>query len=333
MSKYRSLLSYAVPLIVSLSICVTVVRQVRTVALSSNDNYKAFYSFSGDVEGYTSIRQEWRARVLSNFLAGRLANLIDTVYEPRDIDAAMFYLPSAWTVGWLIATFLLLVLAFRERSLFFILGIYAGISFAYTPEMGMTRLMPWDMPALFSFTCFVIMIEKGRGRWVALLVPLATLFKETALLLSLSFLFQGDVRIRRRLAWFAGSLVAGFALKGIADVITQNPSPLFTMTVGDAPGAIRILDNIHELFSTRMDHPILADAGLVLSILILPPVNARIRMLKTIGVAFVLGNLTFGMIAEYRIWFEIIPLSLYALFLYFPSGAPDRKRFPAQRET
>jgi hypothetical protein len=34
---------------------------------------------------------------------------------------------------------------------------------------------------------------------------------------------------------------------------------------------------------------------------------------KVIALGFALGNLLFGVITEYRIWFELIPLGLFAL--------------------
>jgi hypothetical protein len=54
-----------------------------------------------------------------------------------------------------------------------------------------------------------------------------------------------------------------------------------------------------------------------------------ISWLKAIGVLFILGNFLFGNIIEYRIWFELIPLSLLAINIYFfdaiPSQSPQDK--------
>jgi hypothetical protein len=52
MSKYQSALSYLIPFIISLSVCVMLVKQVRGIALSHEDNTRTFYSFAVDLEDY-----------------------------------------------------------------------------------------------------------------------------------------------------------------------------------------------------------------------------------------------------------------------------------------
>jgi len=137
-AKYRLFLSYAIPMTVALAICVVVSHQVRQIALSSSDNTNTFYSFSRGLGEYEQIRQEWRPRILSNYLAGRLVDAVEAIYHPQDQQTAMAYIPAIWSIVWLFLTLLLFIILDRERSLLYIFGIFAGISFAYTPGIGMT---------------------------------------------------------------------------------------------------------------------------------------------------------------------------------------------------
>lgn len=106
-------------------------------------------------------------------------------------------------------------------------------------------------------------------------------------------------------------------VKILIDLLTTNPSPLLSMSSMNTLGRLLIVDNIRDFFSIGFQHPILVNAGLVLSLLLLPLINLRIRMLTLICVVFVLGNFLFAVIDEYRIWFELIPLSLYGIDIYF----------------
>lgn len=323
MRKYRDILSIVIPLIISFSICVIMVRQVRQVAWNSEDNKVTFFSFVDGIEEYKQLRKEWRPRILSNYLAGYLVKLVYTQYQPVDKDAAMYYIPSLWTSIWLFLTFLIYVIRFREKSLLYIFGTYAGVSFGYMPGLGINKIYPWDLPILFFFSCFIILIDLRKYRWLFLLIPIATLFKETALVLSVAFLFMDHVPGRKRAINFMAVLGISVILKIIVDLLTTNPSPLLSMSSTNTFGSLLIIDNISDFFRLSFQHPILVNAGLVLSLLLLPLINLRIRMLKMICIIFVLGNFLFAVIDEYRIWFELIPLSLYGIDIYF-FGASDQ---------
>jgi hypothetical protein len=319
-SKYRSFLNYAIPSMIALAIFVIVSQQVRLIDLSRIENTETFYSFSHGLDQYKDLRQEWRPRILSNYLAGGLVNLVESRYHISDQAVAMKYISAYWTVGWLFLTFLLFILLFKQKSLLYIFGIFAGISFAFMPSLGIPVIYPWDMPALFIFCCFVAIIKTEREAWLVVFIPIAMLFKETALLMVAAFLFWEGASLRRKLLFIGITLMASLLLKAGVDLITANPSPVLTMTFMTAKGAIRIVDNFHRLLRLRVDNPIFVDAGLMAALLLLPTGKRPFTMFKLIAVAFVLGNFIFGVITEYRIWFEMLPISLYALDIYFFSS-------------
>jgi hypothetical protein len=332
---YRLFLSYAIPVIVMLATSVIVIHQAKALALSDEDNTNAFYSFADGLEQYKDERQEWRTRILSNFLAGRLVNIVEGVYGATDRQAVIPRVAAIWSFAWLLMINAVLVVIHRERALLFILATFTAMTFAYTPGIGAARVYPWDLPALFFFTCFVAVLKLRREEWLVVLIPLATLFKETALLLVVAFFFW-QVPWRRRLLAMVTTAVSALFLKGVVDVVTGNPSPIFTMTLRDGPEIHRYITNLHHLVAvgnwTR--HPVFINAGLLMSLLLMPMGDRRIRMVQIIAMLFILGNFLFGNIVEYRIWFELVPLSLYAIEIYFshPALATEPRRPGCYRE-
>lgn len=79
--------------------------------------------------------------------------------------------------------------------------------------------------------------------------------------------------------------------------------------------------NLEEILDVRAwtTHPLLLNAGLLVALWVLP--DRRILLLRLLAVAFTAGNFMLGLVTEYRIWFERIPLSLYAIDLHF-FGSP-----------
>jgi len=143
------------------------------------------------------------------------------------------------------------------------------------------------------------------------------LFKETALLMVVPLLFWNKVPIRKRLVLMGIILLVSISLRTAVDLLTANPSVLLTMTVRHGTSPARYIENIRQLLDVKANPVIFIDSGLLAALLLLPVSDRRVLMLKAIGVLLVLGNLLFGTIIEYRIWFEAIPLALYAIELYF----------------
>lgn len=329
-TKYRSFLRYAIPIIIGLAICVIVSKEAPLALHEHQADATIFTSFSQGLEGYKEIKQEWRPRILSNYLSSGLANLIQAQSAGQDPALVMDYVSAYWTVGWLILIFLMIILFFKEKSLLYLFGIFAGISFAYMPSIGITRIYPWDMTSLFIFTIFVIILKTKKESWLVFVIPIAILFKETALLMIAAFLFWEGAPLRRKLLYVGITLLASLIIKIGVDLFTANPSILLTMTYRTRSGAIRIIENIRQLLTLRIDSPLFIDAGLLAALLLLPINKRPLLMLKLIAIAFTLGNFLFGQIFEFRIWFEMIPISLYALDVYFFSPDPG---LPVTKET
>ncbi len=329
-SKYRSFLQFAIPIIIALAISVIVSKEVPLTLQSHPGDVAIFSSFSQGLDEYKEIRQEWRPRILSNYLAGRLFHFVEVQYNIQDQASVMNYVFAYWTFAWLLPTFFIFIFLFKAKSLLYLFGILAGISFAYVPFIGITRIYPWDMPSLFIFACFIAILKAKRESWLVFFIPIAILFKETALLMIAAYFFWEEVPLRRRLIYVGITLLTSLVIKAGIDIITANPSFIFTMTYSTKSGSSRIIENIRQLLVLRLDSPIFIDAGLLVALLLLPIGKRPLLMLKLIAIAFILGNFVFGQIFEYRIWFEMIPISLYALDVYFFSSDTS---LPVSQET
>jgi hypothetical protein len=121
---YRLFLSYAIPVIVMVATSVIVIHQAKAIALSDEDIANTFYSFADGLEQYKDERQEWRTRILSNFLAGRLVNAVEGLYGTTDRQAAIPRVAAIWSSAWLLMINGVLVVIHRERALLFILATF-----------------------------------------------------------------------------------------------------------------------------------------------------------------------------------------------------------------
>jgi len=312
---YRRWSTYVIPLIISFSISVVVAHQAKNIALSDEDNAQTFYTFTKGLSEYKYERQEWKTRILSNALAGQLVKIVEAAYGTTDRNVVLPRAAALWSFFWLLGTNVLFVIVDRERSLLYSLGTFTAIMFACTPGIGAPRVYPWDMTSLFVFSVAVILMKLHKEEWLLLLVPIGTLFKETALLLVMLLVPSADIPRRRRIFIGAATIAIALSAKAIVDVVTENPSPVFTMTLSDGPTTPRYVTNLQAILAPPAwtTHPVFVNAGLLASLLILPMADRRVGILKVIAVLFIVGNFFFGNIVEYRIWFELIPLSLYGI--------------------
>ena len=315
--RYRALTPWLIPAIVALAVSVIAHHVARQAALGHSDIVATFYSFHDGWEEYRELRQEWRGRILSNALAGVAVEFAEARHGLTDPTENVVYVAGWWTMGWLLATFAPLIALARERALLYIFGLFGALAFAYTHGIGFTRIYPWDGPTLFFFTCFVALLMLRRLELLVVLVPLATLFKETALIMPIALLLWDAAPMRRRIWLAALTLFIALAAKGFVDVVTENPSFILTMTGQQTGEEMRIITNARRLLETDvLRHPLLVNAGFAVALFIVPISDRRITILKVLGAILVAANLAFGVVNEYRIWFELVPISLYAVCLF-----------------
>lgn len=284
--------------VVGASLCVMFYHQTRWLAPLHPHSYGSFQgaslgTFSSNYIGKWDLDRSWKPRVLSNYL-GSLATSGDRAHFAH--KAAL------WAASWLAAMFCLYLAFFGKESILFILGTYCGLAFGYMPGIA-ERLYPWDMPATFFFALFVCFLHRNRLMLFLPLLPFAVLFKETCAILCVGYLFLDATR-NRRLATFATAATLALLGKGVGHLLSQT-------VMGSDTNFTLIASNIGYV----LHHvgPLGINAGLLVALAILPVTSRHGWTLRVIAVLFAFGVMTHAVVYEYRIWFELMPISLYAL--------------------
>lgn len=263
----------------------------------------------GVAETVSAAPARRRPRVLSSY-AARLAGDVARHWE-ADRQTHLQRTVGSYSALWLLATNLVFIAGFGRRALVMIWGTFAAVAFGYLPGL-VFRVFPWDGPALFFFSLFLVCWCRG---WYASIVPailIGLAFKETTGVLILSFLFA-KLPIRARLGYAAATAAAFVAIKiGIHEIVGLSDS-LWSMTshLGATP---RYVENFRRLAEEGLlSSPLWINAGTAVAALALPPRTRTDWMIRAVVVAFALGIFRYGAIREFRIWFEIAPLAVYAL--------------------
>jgi len=297
--------------LVTLSLAMALHYQALLVAPLYFHSAQAFF----DLESVwpESLVQAWRPRVLSLLLARGLWSVAPWLPElPTSLPApTLETLAIAWWVAaWFAAIGGLWIAARGERALFPILGTYACVVFGYSAGLDL-RIYPWDLPALAVFVLFVALVHLRRPPWqIALAICAGMAFKETAVVLAL-FPLALDLSWRRRALWAFATLAGCLAVKVGLDLATGNTAVGLTMATGSFydEGSLWWW-NLRQL---ALGLPLAVNGGTLLGFLLLPHASRTIVAFKAIALAFAAGNFLFGVITEYRIWFEMIPLALHGL--------------------
>jgi len=217
-----------------------------------------------------------------------------------------------WVVLWFLAISGLWIgylLDWRLRALA-MLANFSAISFAYLPAIlggEATRIYPWDLPALFFMTLALLLIERPAPRVVCALVVFVGMFmKETVGLVFLLPLVRKELRTALFL------LMAAVAGRLLAKAIT-GWQPGFVELVGycspEEPNALRIWYNLRYCFQwEHAFHPLFINAGWLLAAPLFMKKSGRPMLLLMGG--FVALTLLCGVIHEYRIWLEAMPMAL-----------------------
>lgn len=283
----------------------------------NTDTYETFYSLTYGLEGYQDLKTAWKPRVFSTGASAFTVRVglwllnktnVAFIRSPAEITVAL------WTAGWFVFCCLSLLLYFKQRALLYIFGFFAAISFGYLPRMEMAaRYYPWDMTALSVFTLFMLFWIK-RQYWLGVIVIVLGIgFKETVLILAIAFLFA-ELPWKMRIALLISSLLGSSLVKIGIDASLGLP-PFFTMETrwnGDPQQTLYVLSN---LYSLKTILPFFVNAGTLLALLMVPNYNKNILVFKLLAICFIAGLFAFANIIEYRVWFEMIPFSIYALDL------------------
>lgn len=139
-----------------------------------HDNIKNFCSCIFGLEHYrNNIGAAWLPRFFSNFCASLF------VGPPPITQEGLKHSIGLYSFTWMMGINLLYVLFWGRRSVYFILGTLACVTFAYTWPIG-EMVYPWDLPALFFFTLCVQLIRCRKAGLLIAAICIGTGFKEIA---------------------------------------------------------------------------------------------------------------------------------------------------------
>lgn len=310
------ILDYLTPLLIMVGIALILFVKMAVLSPSpKSETYATFYSLSSGLDNYYDFKTAWKPRILSNGLSAFTAHVSNWLLAKTSVpivNTSTELTIGLWTSGWFILITLAFIWSFKRRSIFYIFGLFAGISFGYMRRMQMAiRVYPWDLPALFFFTLFVLFFTRKKYWWMFALIPVSVGFKETTLILCAAFLFA-EIPWKQRFFMLAGSLALSIVVKIFIDYLVHAPM-FFTMEThvnNNVANGFYFFSNVSYL---KTIFPFFINAGTLSAFLIMPNVHKNILALKLIAILFILGNFLFGNIIEYRIWFEMIPFALYTI--------------------
>ncbi|MCA9726640.1 MAG: hypothetical protein KC729_03090 [Candidatus Eisenbacteria bacterium] len=277
-------------------------------AQAASLHHHTYETFATLAKGWPAYLSRWDEPWVSRVGSAALG------YWFTDADTAEgFVLRVGWWVAiWFGAVSLLWMVALHDwrHRLLAIFVNFAAICFAYLPAIlggEATRVYPWDMPALFFMTLVLLLIARRTSVVVTgVIVLLGMFFKETVGIVFLLPLLHR--RYRPALIFLIAAIVGRLATKTIT-----GWQPHFIELVGycspQEPHSLRLWYNLRYLVSFEHPfHPIFTNAGWLVAA---PFFMKRDRWpwLALLG-AFVISTVTCGVIHEYRIWLEAVPIGL-----------------------
>ncbi|MGB7745817.1 MAG: tetratricopeptide repeat protein, partial [Verrucomicrobiia bacterium] len=260
--------------------------------------------------GKDLVQLNWRKRLAGPILSGWL---LDAKFKGApDFNSNGFQTVFGfYHAMWLFLLFLLLIL-YRRDALLIMLGVFGGLMYNLTDPSNPPFYYPWDMPTMFFFTLACLLYDDRRLWPLMVVVWLGGLFKETSLCCALLILLGEHWPLKKRVAGFAATVIATLAANKFLMTLYGVKAPVLAMN--DAPHVIdiirntRLFYNFDILFSLDVRHVLFANAGSLLIILLIPWRNRRDVVFKLLIMSFIIGEFFCGIIKEFRIWYELLPL-------------------------
>ncbi len=301
-----------------LSLSVSYFFLVRTY-ITRGDPMNRYVFTAGSEKFYSldlpTINDAWKGRLSGLLFSGAMIDFAvrehTVTKEQIERGNNVFGLYHAF---WLLLLFLAVIFALRH-SLFINLGIFAGLVYNFSPAAG-PYFYPWDLPATLFFTLAVLFFERRQMFLMAAAICVGCFFKETVLACAVLALFASHWKWWKRVLLFAVLVAAYVAGKNF--LLSQLSLNVFSFSMGYASNFVELfrhtflIYNLKVLFSATINHVIFANAGTLVVVLVL---GWRMRFLPYMTLIFVFlgGQLIYGGFNEFRIFMDILPLSLILL--------------------
>lgn len=301
LTRWRSRLHCIAVCFVLCCMSVSVYHLTKPWALGVPNNSTNCWVFTGDYHRHT-LYPPWQSRILGLAMAKQLLSIGAAIDNTGQLVVERYRVLFA---GYHAVTSFLAFAAvyWLSRSTLLTLAVYA-CSVSQWSETAARYAYPWDWPAVF-FLCLAVVGWKQRRRWVTLCACLlGVLNKETVFVCCCLYLFSSD----RKDIWFGlGLVVIGAVMKlAIVPMIAGVDSGL----------QFCLMSNAKALLSLNINHPFLACCGIPFAAMMALPYSRDMLGLWCTIVLFLASQLLFGVLHEYRIYNEILPVALLYLVTY-----------------
>jgi tetratricopeptide (TPR) repeat protein/MFS family permease len=299
------------------------------------DNTNGFVFISCSLSNFQpdQIYDVWKGRLSGMLLSGGLFDLL-VGHSTGKMDQFQ-YIFGLYHSLWLFLLFIVVILTLRQ-SLFINFGIFAGLMYNFLPVSGL-YFYPWDIPATLFFTLAVLLFERRQVWLMVAAICAGCFFKETVLVCALLVLFVGQWQWWKRVLVFAGMVavyvVGKKLLLGELHIQAAALSMSDARSLADLLNPRIFLGNLRLLFSPFALYIFFINAGTLTAVLVL---GWRRRFLPymTVILFFLAGQFLYGAFNEFRIFMQILPLSLILLSERWREGVksplPDQpEKYPA----
>jgi hypothetical protein len=226
-----------------------------------------------------------------------------------NINAIVF---GSYHAIWLFLLFAILILH-RKDALLIMLGVFSGLMYNLIIPAGQW-FYPWDISTMLFFTWACLLYDKRQLFPLMLVVWLGSLFKETTLCCTLLILLGEHWTLKKRIAGFATTVIACFLTRKLLMAVYGVKTTVLALNdAANIHGFLfntwsLLVNNIDDLFSTNLNHVLFVNAGALFLMLMIPWRNRRDVVFKILAMVFIVGQFLCGIIHEFRIWYEILPL-------------------------
>ena len=329
-------------LFIAVSLCLTYFYQIRPWAMGIPGNSTNLWVFTADAslnQHVNSLYNTWRPRIGGLWIAGRLVDGImkDGLINPQDYQSNniivlnvtsqanqqvignYFYTEDyrncfgLYHAVWLFLLFLIL-LFMAEDPVFVMFGCFAGLFYMLTPR-AFYYSYPWDIPSMVFFTLSYLLWLRQKYAGMLVVIFFGTLFKETVAVTAFLFFFTHLVW-RKRFLYFGIAAVSTCLLKVAVTMAVDGKIEIQTAAVtshGSSGTYLTMVTGLQEIFTPNVNHFIFLNAGTFLVALFLPMRTQIQKGTKTILIIFFAGQLLAGVMSEFRIMLEVLPVSILYL--------------------
>ncbi|MGB7745816.1 MAG: tetratricopeptide repeat protein [Verrucomicrobiia bacterium] len=307
---------FGVELFVALSLAVNFYFLVRPTCLPYRDgnaiSKSVFCCLSEHVSpaARNQVQLNWKKRLAGPMLSGWLLDAKFRGQAEITMDGFQDVF-GFYHAAWLFLFFLVLMV-FRRDALWIMAAVFAGLMYNLTDPANPPFYYPWDMPTMLFFTLACLLYNGRRMGLLMAVVWIGGLFKETTLCCALLILLGEHWSWKKRVAGFVATVLATFTTNKLLMALYGMKAPIFAMNdarhLSDLVWHSVLPNNILTLFRPELRHVLFANAGSLFIILLLPWRNRQDVIFKLLIVTYIIGEFFYGIINEFRIWYEILPL-------------------------